>query len=194
LKLVTPERHSDLAPKPLFVRKRPTILDSPIPQRPILPIPTRSALRSTPRQTALRVSPLIHHYEFLSTSQDKSLLDISNHASTDSSLLLARYNANLSSFRTQLAAHLAYVSDTITKTTMLQQEHKAKQSKRLASYWMLKLAAEGSEEVDRKTAERMERMDRLRQVGWKVNKERLGWKGEEYYRELRRRVEFELGG
>lgn len=59
---------------------------------------------------------------------------------------------------------------------------------------MLKPAAECLEESDRKTAERKERMDRLRQIGWKVNKERFGWKGDEYYRELRRRTEVELRG
>jgi hypothetical protein len=194
LKLDTPERDSDLAPRPLFIKKKSTILDSSIPQRPLLPTPTRSALGTTHRQTALRVSPLVNHYESLSTSKDTSLLKISNHTSADSSILLARYNANLSSFRTQLAAHLASVSDTITKTTILQKEHKAKQSKRLASYWMLKPAAEGLEESDRKTAERKERKDRLRQIGWKVNKERFDWKGDEYYRELRRRAEVELRG
>jgi hypothetical protein len=57
---------------------------------------------------------------------------------------------------------------------------------------MLQPAAEGSKEVGRETAEMKERMDRLRQIGWKVNKERFGWKGEEHYRELRRRVEEEL--
>jgi hypothetical protein len=192
LKLDTPERHSDLAPKPLFIRKKSTIPNSPTPQRPIEPIQTRSAFRTTQRQTALQVSPLIHRYESLSTPQGTSLLKSSRDASANSSLLLARYNANLYSFSAQLAAHLASISSAITKTTILQKEHKAKQSKRLASYWMLKPAAEGSKEVDLKTAEMKERMDRLRQIGWKVNKERFGWKGEEYYRELRRRVEDEL--
>jgi hypothetical protein len=78
------------------------------------------------------------------------------------------------------------------KTTALQKEHKAKQSKRLASYWMLKPAAEGA--VDANNAEKRERIERLRQNGWRVNKERFGWKGEDYYRELRRRAEVELRG
>jgi regulator of replication initiation timing len=110
-------------------------------------------------------------------------------------LRLVRYNANLSSFRTQLSQHITSVSDTITKATALQKEHKAKQSKQLASYRMLKPAAEGAVAANNlKAAEKKERIERLRQNGWRVNKERFGWKGEDYYRELRRRAEVELRG
>jgi hypothetical protein len=108
------------------------------------------------------------------------------------SLHLVRYNANLSSFRTQLSEHITSISDAITTTTALQKEHKAKQSKPLASYWMLKPAAEGA--VDANNTERRERIERLRQNGWRVNKERFRWKGEDSYRGLRRRAEVELRG
>jgi hypothetical protein len=193
-KLDTPERHSDLAPKPLCIRKKSTIVDPPILQRPLPPIPPRSYLRTSQRQTALHVPLLVEHYEFLLASLGTSLPLDSIQASASSSLHLARYNANLSSFRSQLSAHLTSVSNAINKTTILQQEHKAKQGERLASYWMLKLGAESSGEVDRKAADKKERIDRLRQNGWSVNKEIFGWKGEEYYRELRRRAEVELRG
>jgi hypothetical protein len=170
------------------------MFDPPIPQRPLPTIPPRGAIRTIQRQTALQVPPLVNHFESLSTSHDTFLPPTLFHISITSSLYLARYNADLSSFRTQLSAHVTSVSDAITKAMILQREHKAKQSKRLASYWMLKPAAEGAVEVDRKTAEKKERIERLRKNGWRVNKERFGWKGEEYYRELRRRVEVELRG
>jgi hypothetical protein len=192
-KLDTTELLSDLAPKPLYIKKS-TIAHPPILQQPLPAIPPRGSLRTSQRQTALQVPPLVKHYEFLSTCLGTSLPLDSIHASARSSLHLARYNANLSSFRSQLSAHFTSVSNAINKTKILQQEHKAKQGKRLASYWMLKPAAESSGEVDRRAADKKERIDRLRQNGWNVNKETFGWKGEEYYRELRRRAEVELRG
>ena len=193
LKLDTPERQSGLAPKPLFTKKKiSTITDPPIQRRPLPPIPPRSALRTTQLQTALQVSPLVNHYESLSNSHNECVPPTIVHATVTSTLQLARYSSNLSSFRTQISAHITSVSDAITKTTILQMEHKAKQSKRLASYWMLNPVAGRSGEADRKAAEKQERIEKLRQNGCRVNKERFGWKGEEYYRELRRRVEVEL--
>jgi hypothetical protein len=59
---------------------------------------------------------------------------------------------------------------------------------------MLRPAAGGSEGADCKAAEKQERIVRLKQTGWRVDKERFGWKGEECYRELRRRVDVELKG
>jgi hypothetical protein len=60
---------------------------------------------------------------------------------------------------------------------------------------MLKPAAERAVGANNpKAAEKKERIERLRQNGWRVNKERFGWKGEDYYRELRRRAEVELRG
>jgi hypothetical protein len=56
---------------------------------------------------------------------------------------------------------------------------------------MLKSAVEGFEEIKRKAAERKER---LRRNDWRVNNERLEWKGDDYYRGLRRRFEVELRG
>jgi len=89
--------------------------------------------------------------------------------------------------------HLASVSDAIATTTALQQEHKAKQSKRLASYWLLKPpAAEEDDSEDRKAADKKARIERLKQNGWRVTKERYNWKGEHYYAELRRMAEIEL--
>lgn len=77
----------------------------------------------------------------------------------------------------------------------LQKEHKANQCKRLASYWSFKLAVTGDDGEgcgDRKATETKERIERLRNNGWTVMKERYGWKGEEYYADLRRRAEMEL--
>jgi len=191
VKLDTPERQSNLAPKPLFIKKNSTSIDPITPQRPLPPIPHRSALRRVQRQTAPQVQPLVNHYESLSHSY-RTPEPPTSLQPTMNSLHLVRYNANLSSFRTQLSEHITSVSDAITKTTALQKEHKAKQSKRLASYWMLKPAAESA--IDANNAEKRERIERLRQNGWRVNKERFGWKGEDYYRELRRRAEVELRG
>jgi hypothetical protein len=190
VKLDTPERQSNFAPKPLSTEKNSTSIDPITPQQPLPPIPRRSALRRVQRQTAPQVQPLVNHYESLSHSYHTPEAPASLQP-TVNSLHLVRYNANLSSFRTQLSEHITSVSDAITKTAALQKEHKAKQSKRLASYWMLKPAAEGA--VDANNAKR-ERIERLRQNGWRVNKERFGWKGEDYYRELRRRAEVELRG
>ncbi|KAK5941314.1 hypothetical protein PMZ80_006592 [Knufia obscura] len=66
---------------------------------------------------------------------------------------------------------------------------------RLRSYWNLQIAdARGTPGVDEEKAVLMqERIDRLRGMGWSVRKERLGWKGAEYYEGLRRRAEEELG-
>jgi hypothetical protein len=194
MKLDTPKRQSDLAPKPLSIQKKPTSVDPITPQRPLPPIPRRSALRRVHRQTALQVQPLVNRYESLSHSHHTPEPTTSLQP-TINLLRLVRYNANLSSFRTQLSQHITSVSDTITKATALQKEHKAKQSKQLASYWMLKPAAEGAVAANNlKAAEKKERIERLRQNGWRVNKERFGWKGEDYYRELRRRAEVELRG
>ena len=193
LKLDTPERQSDLAPKPLFIKKS-SVTDPLAPLRPLPPTQPRFDIFTVQRQTALHVPPLVNHYDSLSTPHDKSSDQNPAYATTTSSLLLARYNANLASFRSQLSTHISTVSDAITESSRSQNEHKAKQSKRLASYWMLKPADEGLGDVERKAAEKKERIERLRQNGWRVNKERFGWKGEEYYRKLRRRVEVELRG
>ena len=194
LKLDPLEQHSDLAPQPLFINKKSSVVDLPVLKQLLPPVPSHGTLQTAQRQTALRVPPLVNIYESLSTFQDRSPPSNYVYATANASLHLVRYNAQLSSFRTQLSAHLAFISDAITKTMIIQKEHKAKQSKRLASYWMLKSAAEASEEVHRKAADKKERIDRLRQNGWKVNKERFGWKGDDYYRELRRSVDVELGG
>ena len=85
------------------------------------------------------------------------------------------------------------MSDAATTTTALQEEHKAKQNKRVASYWLLEPpAAEVNDDEDRKKADKKARIERLRKNEWQVNKERFGWKGEEYYAELRRIADFEL--
>ena len=194
LKLDTPERQSNLAPKPLFIKKKSSVMDPPVPLRPLPPKQPRCDFLTAYRQTALHVPPLVSHYDSLSTPYDKSTDPNPTYATVISSLHLAHYNANLASFRSQLSTHISTVSDAITKTSRLQDEHKAKQNKRLASYWMLKPADEGLGDVKCKAAEKEERIERLRQNDWRVNKEKFGWKGEEYYRELRRRAEVELRG
>jgi hypothetical protein len=63
------------------------------------------------------------------------------------------------------------------------------------SYWISKSTVEGTVDANnRKEAERRERIERLRQNGWRMNKERFGWKGEDHYRELKRSAETELRG
>lgn len=194
LSLETPEPQSEVAPKPLVSKRRAIVLTQPALPRKVPLIPPRCALRTTQRQTALQASTVVNQYESLSTSPNASCTPTSFYAPVNSSSRLARYNTDLLSFHTRLSAHLASVSDDIRKTTVLQQEHKAERCKWLASYWMLSPALQDSEEADRKAGEKNARIDRLRQNGWRVNKDRFGWKGEEYYRELRRRVELELTG
>lgn len=46
--------------------------------------------------------------------------------------------------------------------------------------------------VEESKEKRAQRIKKLRDNGFKVNKERCGWKGEEYYEKFRRRVEIEL--
>lgn len=79
--------------------------------------------------------------------------------------------------------------------------HQTVKDARLRSFWSLQ-AAEAQDrveksgsgwEVERKTRERRERIEKLRISGWRdVRKEAKGFKGSEYYDELRRVVEEEL--
>lgn len=46
--------------------------------------------------------------------------------------------------------------------------------------------------VEESEEKRAERIEKLRKNGFRVNKERCGWKGEEYYESFRRKVEMEL--
>ena len=99
---------------------------------------------------------------------------------------LARYNRLLSSFRTQLLQHIAAIEANISKTRTLQIEHQKNRSSRLASFWSLK-----QEDIDGRG--KKERIERLRNSGWDVSKRAHGWKGKDYYEELRSSALADLG-
>ena len=178
-----------LLPKPLFVKKVSTLPPPPAP-RALPPIPTRDpVLRKTALQTLLNPSvfemfdssPITPRFNRIRDAFDPKF------SQTSQDRHLQRYNSLLSSFRTQLLQHIAAIETNISKTTALQKEHQKNRSSRLASFWSLK-----QEDVEER--EKKERIDRLRNSGWDVSKRAHGWKGKEYYEELRRSALADLGG
>ncbi len=126
------------------------------------------------------------------------------------------HSTNPQSFHTLLLHHLTSITSIISTTTQLQTAHTLDRSKRLASFWSFSpvLAAKSTRpdhhhhhhrddendndnekdvEEDAKTRERKERIARLRSEGWRVQKERFGWKGDAHYEALRGVALAELG-
>ena len=177
-----------LLPKPLFVKKASSLPPPPVP-RALPPIPTRDPiLRKTALQTLLNPSvfeildssPMTPRFNRIRDAFDPKF----SQASQDRHL--ARYNRLLSSFRTQLLQHIAAIEANISKTRTLQIEHQKNRSSRLASFWSLK-----QEDIDGRG--KKERIERLRNSGWDVSKRAHGWKGKDYYEELRSSVLADLG-
>ncbi|KIX99057.1 uncharacterized protein Z520_05518 [Fonsecaea multimorphosa CBS 102226] len=138
------------------------------------------------------------------------------------SAALGRYNAHLADFRAQLRKHIAYVDGEIVRVQKIQGERSATKAlgskQRFASFWSFDVASTGSaskvapgstrvgrstdlvgEDHDHDTPSGessrhrfKKKIDELKRQGWKVCKERHGFKGVEFYEDLRRRVEAEL--
>ncbi|KAL9618793.1 MAG: hypothetical protein Q9160_006516 [Pyrenula sp. 1 TL-2023] len=114
-----------------------------------------------------------------------------------------RYASLLRDLTSQVTAHLSYIESIIVETNFLQQEHRRKKAQgedgaegRKASYWLLSSQAttnkvKGSKK-ETKGPELKEKIERLKKEGWRINKERKGWKGEEYYKNLREKAWAEM--
>ena len=141
--------------------------------------------------------------------------------SSTTSTVVTRYNAHLADFRGQLRKHISFVDGEITKTQALQaKRHAGKMmgaKQRLASFWSLEAVRSpcpagpqsannnqggGENELDgkgqmcggkdEKVNAKQERIARLRQEGWRVTKEKHGFRGVEFYDRLTWDVEMEL--
>lgn len=172
-----------LLPKPLFAKKLASVPPPPAP-RALPPIPTRNpVLRKTALQTLLnpsvfavfKSSPLTPRFNQIRDSFDPKFSQGSNDRH------LRNHNILLSSFRTQLLQHITAIDTNIFKTTTLQTERHKNRTSRLASFWSIK-------QEDVQAREKQERIDGLKKSGWDVSKRAHGWKGREYYEELRSRA------
>ncbi len=192
---------NDLIPKPLFIKKRESDVKKPAAGRPLAPRPVPS-----PAHGQHKTAPRLPHHDNLtnasySTSPPEPwpILQTQPPVPTHnpSSPPLDDYTTHLLTFRYLLTKHLASITASITTTTNLQQQHRLHhQSKRVASFWSFNPVLDGGareEEEDAKAQEKKERIERLRASGWRVNKERHGWKGEAYYEDLRAGALADLG-
>ncbi|KIV85033.1 hypothetical protein PV11_00769 [Exophiala sideris] len=125
-----------------------------------------------------------------------------------SSASLTRYNASLADFASQLRKHICFLDGELARVRSVQDERataKTLTNNRLASFWTLSTASTSAaarrqqgddhEDVDGEEPvlkAKKERINRLRLAGWNVRKEKHGYKGEEWYNSLRRRLEREL--
>ncbi|KAK4936176.1 hypothetical protein LTR10_022877 [Elasticomyces elasticus] len=125
-----------------------------------------------------------------------------------SSASLTRYNASLSDFASQLRKHICSLDEELDRVRSLQDDRataKILTNNRLASFWSLSTTSSSTRaarqrEHDQDDADgedpvlkaKKERINRLRLAGWNVRKEKHGYKGEEWYNSLRRRLEREL--
>ena len=199
----------DLVPRPLFVKRKMDAVKDAVASaeisRAFSPIPT--TLNLSNRKTA--PSPLVKSASKahlvplsllspatacrLSSVQDKTPQTHRASSPHLSSRSVAHYNGLLASFRNRISGHIANVEKAMAQTTLLQEEHRAKHSKRLASFWSFDPAATNDEDGrESKAQEKRERIEKLKKDGWRVTKEKFGWKGEAYYDELRRKAEVEL--
>jgi hypothetical protein len=174
----------DLLPKPLFAEKKAVPLPPPPAPRALPPIPTRDpVLRKTALQTLLNpsvftipeFSPITPRFAQIHSTFDPKF------SQRAYDIHMQKYDRLLSSFRTQLLQHITAVDENIEKVTHLQFERQSNRTSKLASFWSIK-----AEDVE--VREKKERIERLRNGGWNVRKERHGWKGKEYYEELRARA------
>jgi hypothetical protein len=177
-----------LLPKPLFAKK--TVSLPPIPAlRALPPIPIRDpVLRKTALQTLLNPSvfaifessPITPRFNQIRDKFDPKFSQGSHDRH------LQKYNILLSSFRTQLLQHITAIDTNISKTTTLQIERQKNRTGRLASFWSIK-------QEDVEAREKKERIEKLKKSGWDVSKRAHGWKGKEYYEELRSRALADAG-
>lgn len=176
-----------LLPKPLLLKKTASLQPPPA-SRALPPIPARDpVLRKTALQTLLNPSVFTIFDSSPVTPRFNQIRDTFDPKYSQASRPwhLQKYNILLSGFRTQLLQHIASIDANISKTTTLQIERNKNKTSRQASFWSIK------EDVEAK--EKKARIDRLRTEGWNVNKRTHGWKGEEYYAELRSRALVDAG-
>lgn len=165
----------DLTPKPLCIKKKPESIDiasTGISHR-------LSTYRPQPPHTGRRktaVLPII----------SKNFASLANRTSFSSYLrqgAIDRYNNHLRTFCQQIRAHIVAVNNSINSTAELQRQHRVNQTKRYASFWSF-AGPQTENGVDPKDQERKERIERLRDNGWLVRKEKRGFKGTQYYEDL----------
>jgi hypothetical protein len=178
-----------LMPKPLFVKKRTSDLHkfSGLPPPPLRTDPLPPPQRKTP------LTPAQHPQFLTSAGRDPQ----SQHPPSP---LLTAHTTHLLTFRSLLSKHLTTITATIATATALQTHHRLlTQSKRIPSFWSFEPVVvtsnttndsnddgdgEGEHRAD-EVREKRKRIERLRGSGWRVTKERHGWKGVKYYEELR---------
>ena len=184
-----------LMPKPLFIQKRTSDLNqsSSSASDQLLPT-TAEPLYLSQCTTAIIPSSPNGKITLVPTTRTTSSSPTTTPTPPPGNQQPSTYNTNLQTFYHLLLNHLATINHTITTTTHLQNEHTLNKTKRLASFWSFKpvLAnkANGAnddddeEEEDVKAREKKERIELLRREGWRVNKEKFGWKGEAFYEAL----------
>ena len=105
------------------------------------------------------------------------------------------YMAYLATLRPRIERHLSDVTNLITETKALQGERQSKKSmafkSREASYWLLSTEIKNG---DTGNEEKKARIEQLRREGWKVRKEKWGFKGEGWYSVLREKALDECAG
>ncbi|KIX02738.1 uncharacterized protein Z518_08680 [Rhinocladiella mackenziei CBS 650.93] len=129
-----------------------------------------------------------------------------------SSVGVTTYNTSLVDFRTQFRKHITYLDEEMCRVRKARGEHAAAKTlskTRLASYWSFEHVASASkskftetqqhgrgcglgDNEDPQVKTKKERIERLGRKGWRVRKEDHGFKGIEWYENLRSRVEVEL--
>ncbi|ERF70193.1 hypothetical protein EPUS_00381 [Endocarpon pusillum Z07020] len=186
-----------LMPKPLFIKKRTSDLNQSSSASDQLP-PT-STEPPYLSQCTTNISPPSNsdQINLIPTTRPASSSPATTPTPPLENQQPSTYNTNLQTFHTLLLNHLTAINHTIATTTHVQNEHTLNKTKRLASFWSFKPilpSAQGGanddedddeEEEDVKAREKKERIELLRRDGWRVNKEKFGWKGEEHYEALR---------
>ncbi|KEF60115.1 uncharacterized protein A1O9_04965, partial [Exophiala aquamarina CBS 119918] len=167
-------------------------LPLPLPHSPSSTNSSWSISPFTPRFTQIKeaFSPVPHNHHL------EAYLDSAD---------LSCYNASLAEFRHQLRKQISFISDQIHQVQAAQADHaksKILTQNPLASFWSFEQAStsssdsiisgDGREVEDLQAVAKKARIEKLRLNGWAVSKERHGFKGEQYYENLRRVAEREL--
>jgi hypothetical protein len=186
-----------LIPQPLVIKKTSAVPADTSSNCQLLPLTLKTRgvqqhkTATNPPEAAPNAPPSTTSPDLQDQQPELSHAHVPSHSPT-----IIRYHTDLSHFRHQLSNHLSFIDRTIVNTTNLQQQHRLNQSKRVASFWSFQpvVNSAADDEEDARTGEKKERVERLRQGGWNVTKERHGWKGEAFYEELRGHALAELRG
>ncbi|KAJ9615411.1 hypothetical protein H2200_001486 [Cladophialophora chaetospira] len=182
----------------------------------ILPLPPATPVSDSP---TIHLTPGIATPRFQiirdAFSPDPHNDHLEAYLSSLASIQLVRYNSHLADFHARLRDHIIYTDNEIATVQKLQAERSAKKTlgpkQRLASFWSFQAVdspcprrgrAEATDQResddkaggdnDAKDTARKERIDRLGREGWRVCKERHGFRGVAFYDDLARQVEAEL--